>query len=807
MFSLAAFAVVPKTHCAGPVTGRIDIDGDLSEPAWAKAEIADGFIQLDPTEGAPASQQTQVRVLYDQTAIYISAYLFDTHPDSILHQLGNRDEGGELNSDAFRIGLDPYNKRQNAYVFEVSASGVQTELLDDDLTFDAVWESETRINSDGWAVEIRIPYSAIRFPAANVQVWAIQFARVIRRNREYDQWTLTPKSIQNKTLFWGTLEGIENVEPPLRLTLVPYLSVYGERSPNEPGTRNYSNSFSYSGGADIKYGIDERFTVDMTLLPDFSQVQSDNRIRNLSAFEVIYDERRPFFKEGTNLFNKGNLFYSRRIGRTPEGYYSVAGQLQEGETVESNPVSARLVNATKLSGRTDNGLGIGLFNAVTANTYAVIRQADGSRKKILTEPLSNYNLIILDQQLKNNCNIFLVNTDVMRNGRARDANVTTAQGTFENAKHEYRVTGRFSESRIHEWVKADEGRDTKRLKTGEQFSINVDKISGSSYYGAAYEQGNAGYDKNDMSFIFVRDYTFTNLYYSYTKFNPFWKHFRYGNANIYLNRDGRLSLNNMETKLSLGSNIFLLFNNNFSFYIEGNTQKRGKDFFQPRYEGRYQITPAMHTGLIYISTNYNNPVAFDANVRYTSAPEWNAESKGGMLITMVRFSDHLSLKLNNDYNLDTRDRGFVDLINDSSIYGRRSVSVLTNTLSGKYLFKNNMSLMLNLRHYLSNGKHDELYFIGNDGEFYYYKPSESKYDFTSSYFTVDLVYNWVFAPGSLFLISYKNQILTDGPYRPDNYFRTLNQTLSDPQLNSLSLKVLYFLDYEQVTHRRRMGHS
>ena len=405
--------VIPKTYRTKSTILSIKIDGDLSDPAWATANLADQFIQLEPVEGAPVTQQTEVRVLYDQTSIYISAHMYDSHPDSILHQLGNRDEMGSLNSDAFRIGLDPYNKRQNAYVFELSASGVQSELLDDDITFDAVWESAARMTTDGWIAEIRIPYSALRFPSSKLQSWGVQFARLIRRNREYDQWTLTPKNVQNRVLFWGTMEGIEDVHPPLRLSMVPYVSLYGERSPDTENGQ-YSSSYSYSGGADVKYGIDERFTVDMTLLPDFSQVQSDNKVRNLSAFEVIYNERRPFFKEGTSLFSKGQLFYSRRIGRTPQGFYDAPYQLAEGETLEKNPDKAHLINATKLSGRTDRGLGVGFLNAVTGNTYAIVKAADGSKRKILTDPLTNFNLFIFDQQFKNNSNLFLINTNVIR---------------------------------------------------------------------------------------------------------------------------------------------------------------------------------------------------------------------------------------------------------------------------------------------------------------------------------------------------------------------------------------------------------
>lgn len=422
----SAAEVIPRHYTATRIHTAINIDGKADEPAWQEGILTGDFTQLDPVEGAAVTQRTEFRLVYDNTSVYLTAHMFDTHPDSILRELGNRDEGSSLNSDAFRFGLDPYNKRQSGYVFEVSASGVQSDEFDSDISFDAVWESAVSIDSTGWIVEMRIPFSAIRFPASDNQVWGVQFARVIRRNREYAQWTLTPKNVMNRMIYWGEMNGLNNIEPPLRLSLTPYLSLYSERAPRttEAGFNGYDNSWSYSGGADIKYGIDERFTLDMTLLPDFSQVQSDNKVKNLSAFETIYEEKRPFFKEGIQLFSKGNIFYSRRIGKIPSLYYAVADSLKEGEVLEKNPAATRLLNATKLSGRTDKGLGIGIFNAVSGNTYASIRQPGGQRRKILTEPLSNYNVIVLDQQLKNNSNIFIINTNVMREGKARDANVS-----------------------------------------------------------------------------------------------------------------------------------------------------------------------------------------------------------------------------------------------------------------------------------------------------------------------------------------------------------------------------------------------
>ncbi len=794
--------VVPKTYTARTLSSVIKIDGIPDDSAWISANVADHFIQLEPLEGADVTQETTVKLLYDNTAIYVLAQMHDSHADSILHELGNRDESGNLNCDAFRFGLDPYNKRQSGYVFEVSASGIQTESFNDDLSFDAVWESATNISSDGWTAEIKIPYSAIRFPAAENQLWGIQFARLIRRNREYDQWTLTPKNVQNRMMFWGTMDGIKNINPPLRLSMTPYFSIYGERSPVSTNgeTTTYENSYSYSGGADIKYGIDERFTLDMTLLPDFSQVQSDNKVKNLSAFETIYNENRPFFKEGTALFSNGNLLYTRRIGRTPTLYYDVADNLAPGETLVENPDKARLINATKISGRTDGGLGIGLLNAVTGNTYAEIRSADGTKRKVLTEPLANYNLFIFDQQLKNNCNVFLVNTNVMRDGAARDANVTTAQGRFENKKHTYNVTGSYSQSRVYEWQGDIDAVQQKKLTVGEKSYISADKISGKSWYGASYEISSENYDKNDLGYNFYNDYSQINTYYGYHKFNPFWKYFRQGNIYFYLNRAGRLSEGNIMTSFSTSTGLFLLFNNNWSIYAElGGNPDGGRDYYEPRNGVSFYRTPKGSYGSVNFTTNYNRDLAFDFGGRFFNASSISNTNLGYYVVPRWRVSDHFTITFNNFFDVYNNDVGYTNTseISDSVFFGQRDIKTIENTLTSRYIFKNDMSLSLSARHYWSTGNYESYYYLQNDGRLI---PAVSndihQFDFNSSYFTLDLVYNWQFAPGSSFIITYKNLIDSETNNSDDSYLNNLKKTFSDPQMNSISLKVLYYLDYQ-----------
>ncbi|KAF0190357.1 MAG: hypothetical protein FD166_3819, partial [Bacteroidetes bacterium] len=261
----------------------------------------------------------------------------------------------------------------------------EPEEFDD--SWNAVWESKVCRNDKGWIAEIRIPYSALRFPKKPVQEWGINFSRMTRRYSEFSHWSPINVKEQGFVHQCGLLKGISDIDSPLRLSLYPYISSYLD---------NYggSNSYSINGGADIKYGINESFTMDMTLIPDFGQVKSDDKVLNLSPFETYYDEKRQFFTEGTELFNRAGLFYSRRIGGEPIGYGKAYEGLDSNEVVEKNPSTAQLYNATKISGRTKSKLGIGFFNAVTAPAHARILDTLSKNERLVnTQPLANYNVV------------------------------------------------------------------------------------------------------------------------------------------------------------------------------------------------------------------------------------------------------------------------------------------------------------------------------------------------------------------------------------------------------------------------------
>ena len=319
------------------------IDGVLDEKLWDNLSPAKEFIMTEPYNGKleRITEKTEVLIAYDDNAIYFGVKLFDKNAHLILEEFGARDDKNK-NADMFEIWLNPFNDGINQFNFGVTAAGVQFDGIFNgqslDMNWNSVWQSEVIKNNKGWFIEMKIPYSAIRFPSKDVQEWGLNMVRGIRRYREFYSWNFVDIEQEIKSNQDGTLVGIKNISPPVRLSFNPYTSLYLENYEKESET--YVN-----GGLDLKYGISENFTLDMTLIPDFGQTRSDDYVLNTSPYEIRYNENRPFFTEGVELFNKAGLFYSRRIGQVPNI------EIAEDEDVINNPSSIGILNATKISGR------------------------------------------------------------------------------------------------------------------------------------------------------------------------------------------------------------------------------------------------------------------------------------------------------------------------------------------------------------------------------------------------------------------------------------------------------------------------
>ena len=500
------------------ISEKIEIDGKLDENTWQTASIANDFIMFDPDNGKaiPENKRTEVKVLYDNDAIYIGAIMYDENPDKILKEITQRDNFGT--SDLFGVFLNGFNDGQQDFQFFVNAADGQADCITtdtngEDYSWDAVWKSKAVITDKGWVVEIRIPYAALRFSNEKKQTWGLNFFREIRRDRHKYTWNFIDSKLGTFTQQTGVLEGIENIKPPTRLFLLPYSSFYVNANAQQ---KTYG---TLKGGLDLKYGINDAFTLDMILIPDFGQTKYDDQILNLGPFEQQFNENRPFFTEGTDLFSKGNLVYSRRIGGNPIHYPDPAAN----EEIIDNPASVNLINALKISGRTKNGLGIGILNAVTEKTSATIRNNDTQEvRKEIVEPLANYNVLVLDQRFRKNSSIAFVNTNVTRNGSFRDGNVTALVWDLNTKKNTYSLSGDFKYS----YINAIED------KKGINSQLNFSETSGKYRYGFGANIATKDFDNNDLGINFETNYYSLYGNTSYRILNPT-KYFNSFNA--YLN--------------------------------------------------------------------------------------------------------------------------------------------------------------------------------------------------------------------------------------------------------------------------------
>jgi hypothetical protein len=384
-------------------TGAIHIDGVLDEAAWKDAPVADDFMESYPNVGARPSDRTEVRVLYDDNALYVGVRMFDSQPKLIAAQLARRDATG-IYSDWLHLMVGTYYDHRTAYRFSVNPLGVKKDVLEyndnsEDVNWDAVWDVATRVDSLGWVAEYRIPFSQLRFASAEPpggRIWDIQIMRDIARRNERDSWAPWTQQSPGFVSSFGELTGVDSIPAPHRLEVLPYVSAGLTRAPGSSADPFFrSNDTKFAGGADVKYGLSNGLTLTATVNPDFGQVEVDPAVVNLTAFETFFPEKRPFFLEGSDIFAFGTVqrnndynsqyyFYSRRIGRAPQG--SVSGT--DVAYVDA-PSQSTILGAAKVTGKTA-GWTIGLLDALTNEEDADVMTTSGARTTQPVEPRTNY---------------------------------------------------------------------------------------------------------------------------------------------------------------------------------------------------------------------------------------------------------------------------------------------------------------------------------------------------------------------------------------------------------------------------------
>jgi hypothetical protein len=780
-----------------PVSEPINLDGNLDEPIWKNAEIAKDFIMFEPDNGKPISndKKTEVKIIYNNEYVYIGAMLYDNEPNKILKEITQRDDFGT--TDTFGVFINGFNDGQQDFRFFCTASGTQadclaTETTGEDFSWDAVWGSKTRITDFGWVVEMRIPYAAIRFSDEKIQSWGINFVRAIKRDNQVYTWTNIDNKIGNVIQQAGNLEGIQNIKTPTRLFLMPYSSFY-----LDGGTQKTKGTIK--GGLDIKYGINDAFTLDAILVPDFGQAKFDEKILNLGPFEQQFNENRAFFTEGTDLFNKGNLLYSRRIGGSPSSYPT----LNSDEIVEEYPNNVKLINALKISGRTKNGLGIGVLNAVTEDTFVTVRNTvTQATKRVEIEPLTNYNVLVFDQRFNKNSSVSLINTNVTRNGSFRDANVSAIVFDLNTKKNTFNLSGDFKYSYINDG----------EIKKGIFSSLNLGKTSGKIRYGIGGDVNTKNFDNNDLGINFQTNYysLFGNANYRILTSTKHLNSF-FTNINVFSQfqkETGKLQAN----QINLNINLTNKKNHYLGFGINANPFEN-YDYYEPRTENRFVIFPTKFGGWIYFSSNYNYKFALDINPTAAVLNEIGRNSYGINIGPRYRFNDKFSLNYNFNFFRQNNNKGYInvsdlDLDNNPNtaneiIFANRNVITYSNSIAGKYSINSLMTINLSVRQYWSYSENKNFLALNDNGKYSDYSGSTAITNKDSNYnsWNFDLSYSWWFAPGSQLSVLYRNNSNTFEQSINKDFGKNISNLLNNDALGHVfSLSLRYFIDYNRFKH-------
>ncbi len=779
------------------------IDGALNESVWEQTNVATDFTVNSPQFGAKSAFKTEYRLFYDDNALYVGAKMFDAQPDSVSYTLSQRDDFG--NADWAGVSIDPFANNVSAFTFVVTAAGVEIDGLESasegfDETWNAVWRSAVNRTDYGWSFEMKIPYSAIRFPNKNVQEWNVNFGRSVRRNREMSYWNPVNPQVFGEITQSGKMTGINNVASPLRLSITPYTTGYLENSfDNTLEKQTWKRRVT--GGVDLKYGLNDAFTLDMTLIPDFGQTTSDQQILNLGPFEVQFNENRPFFLEGTDLFRIGGVFYSRRIGGTPFHSYKADEGLADGEEVRNNPDAAPLINGTKVSGRTKSGLGIGIFNSVEGRAEATIIDSLGNERKVETNPLTNYNVFVLSQNLQNNSTVSFVNTNVTRVGDSRDANVSVLENNVFSKDGMYRIGSIVKVSSIFE----------DQTTIGHSLGASFAKVSGLWQYNFEYWEESDTYDPNDLGFLYNNNERGYAVNFSWNDYK--------GTKNFYRRRVNvgwwysELYKPGLYQSSAISWTVGGLLKKQIYTQISGELNPFGEvNHFASREFGKeLRFNPNIYLNYFF-SSDYSKRFALDGRFWVKDFFHSSQIGNGIFVSPRLRISDRMNLVV--DFNIQhyINDMGYVSKLVDGYeediMIGSRNRVVIENSIRSQFVFTKRMGVDLRLRHYWQQVRYLGFQALVDEGVFRAtdYNPLDdeglSLHNTNYNAFTLDVNFRWIFIPGSELRIVYKNNIFHSKTTLEPSYFNTFETLFDQPQVNSISMKFLIYLDAIYLRRKR-----
>lgn len=762
------------------------IDGILNEDAWRKAPVIDDFVQRDPDEGEPPTERTTVRILYDDDAVYFGCFMYDSEADHIVARLTRRDN--EIESDVISIFIDSFNDNQTCFEFTILASGTKVDILqyndgvDEDDSWDPVWDVHTRLFRNGWCAEVRIPYSALRF--SDGRQWGMNLRRIISRKKEETYWVMVPRSQNGFVSRFGTLAMGDDVVHPSRLEVLPYLV---GRYHAEPSSALHPDGkfFGKGTGLDAKYGVSNSLTLDLTVNPDFGQVEVDPAVVNLTTFETFYPEKRPFFIEGNQILNfttfggtaGPGLFYSRRIGRAPP-----EPEIPAGGYLLDQPTSTTILGAGKLTGKTAGGLSIGVLTAVTDREIAVVVDSTNTRSDVVVEPLANYSVVRLKQDILHNSNVGMALTSVARRG---DGPALT--GGFDwkirFGENQYLADGFLSGSSVP---------DAGRLY-GSAGKFNMAKEGGEHWiWGMSWDYTSKGYQINDIGY-FRRANDFGTIGKLTYKEDKSWSIVRRIRGGI--NNHFRWNFDKATLIREVGAGVVVTFTD-YSELFAGVTTNLGRI-----YDDRESRTAALYEKPGYVTwaanlvTNPREPVigVFDFHLLQ--------DSRGGRLLDfnpdlIMRPAPNVDLTVGFRYARFSDYESFVDTVRDAgnalvSIFGDRDQEQLDMAVRGTFTFTRDLTLQVFSQVLLAKWHYKNFRSLATASIM---EPATYAVNQDINYrpFNLNLVLRWEYLPGStMYLVWTQGRAGYDQDYAL-SFGDSFREAFRAPGANVFLLKVSYW---------------
>ena len=763
------------------------IDGRLDDLIWQRAPVFTGFTQRRPDTGQAATESTTVQFAYDDKALYVGVMAFDRQPEHIVARLARRDQWSE--ADFVQIAIDAHHDHQTNFVFQVFAGGSLTDgyNYDDgqgwDSAWDGVWQARQSRHENGWCVEYKIPYQALRFSPQEKYTWGINVIRYISRKKEDVYWRMIPLEQSGWPSHFGHLEGIEQIIPPKPLEIMPYIV---GRSTFIADDGSDSRDFFGNLGVNMRYGLTSGLSLNATVNPDFGQVEADPAVLNLSVFETFFEERRPFFVDGADNFRTPiQLFYSRRIGKQP-GF----NRIPSGFEMVERPDFTTILGAVKIMGKTTGKTSFGFMEALTAREYASLEsvEEEKNRRDFILEPRSHILVGRVQQDLfQGNSHIGLTGTSLNRH-KAADAYSGSVDWWLHSGQNAYDFWGQIAGS---------QARSAADRKRGWGNEMAVGKRSGwlrGEFHWQAYSKD---FEINDLGFLWRNNYYETRLQLALRKDRP-WNFFRRNSLNIRQWR--RWNFDDVVLANGIGLSTWHQFKTYWELFGAVNHDFRTQDDLDTR-GGPLIVRPASTDFELHIESDDRRAISSQLGF------SWGNDVEGSSWRTMalsveIKPADHIEYHFQPRYqwgfddaqwvgNIDTDGNGAVEHF----VYGTLRSKTLDLTTRLNVIFSRDLSLELYVQPFLAVGTYKNFKELTSPSSYLFTPYSELGYnpDFRRRSLQSNMVLRWEYRPGStLFLVwSQANSAFSSQPsFRP---LKNIGESFLDAGSDIFFVKANYWL--------------